>query len=334
MVAAALVCGNTVVLKPAEQSPGTAYCIVRAFRAAGLPDGVLNFLPGIGETVGSELVESPLVSTIAFTGSLAVGLQILRSSAVVLPGQGDLKRVVAELGGKNPIIVDSDADMDQVIPAVLYSAFGFAGQKCSAASRLIVHENRFDEVQERLAKAMETLVVGDPSDSSVTVGPVIDADAQRRIEEMIQRARRSTPTFSIPNYDGRGYFVAPTLVSEPELEAPIWRDEVFGPVLAMKKARSLEEAVVMANDSSYALTAGLFSRSPEAIAYGTSEIQAGNLYINRHITGAVPGRQPFGGYRLSGLGSKAGGREYLLHFLNTTVVTENTLRQGFVPEIS
>ncbi len=333
MVAAALVCGNTVVLKPAEQSPATAYSIVRAFRAAGLPPGVLNFLPGIGETVGPELVESPLVSTIAFTGSLAVGLQILRSAAVVPPGQGDLKRVVAELGGKNPIVVDSDADMDQVIPAVLYSAFGFAGQKCSAASRLIVHQNRFAEVQDRLAKAMETLVVGDPRDSSVTVGPVIDADARRRIEEMVRTARKETPTFSIPNFDGEGYFVPPTLVSEPSIDAAIWRDEIFGPVLAMKSASSLEEAVAMANDSSYALTAGLFSRSPEAIAYGTAEIQAGNLYINRHITGAVPGRQPFGGYRLSGLGSKAGGREYLHYFLNTTVVTENTLRQGFVPDI-
>jgi RHH-type proline utilization regulon transcriptional repressor/proline dehydrogenase/delta 1-pyrroline-5-carboxylate dehydrogenase len=335
MTAAALVAGNPVILKPAEQTPAVARYLVEALVAGGAPRGVIQFLPGDGEAVGAALVAHPDVAVIAFTGSKAVGLAINQQAAAVVPGQRHMKRVVAEMGGKNALIIDADADPDQAVPAAAYSAFGFAGQKCSAASRLIVLDAVYDQMIERLVGCTRELVVGHPRSSEVQVGPVIDAEAHDRVRDWVARApwmgRVLLARDDIPE---DGYFVGPTIVEvdSASASAPIARDEVFGPLLTVLRARDLDEAIALANDTDYALTAGIFSRSPAAIRRAAAELRAGNVYINRHITGAVVGRQPFGGYGLSGVGSKAGGPDYLHAFLDPRTITENTLRQGFTPD--
>lgn len=330
MIAAALVCGNTVVLKPAEQTPAVAWQIVRAFRAAGLPDGVLNFLPGPGETVGAHLAAHPAVSFVVFTGSKTVGLNILASAARVVPGQRHVKRVVAEMGGKNVIVVDSDADLEQAVPGVVHSAFGYAGQKCSAASRLIVLSPIYDQMLERLVGAAAELVVGHPSQMPVTVGALIDEEAQKRVRSYIEMGDRDgTLAYHRDAVPAGGTFVGPAIVTNLDPGSRLITDEIFGPVLSVQRAESLDEALQMANDTPYALTAGLYSRTRAHIRQASRELRAGNVYVNRPTTGAVVGRQPFGGYGLSGVGSKAGGPDYLLQFLNPRTVTENTLRQGF-----
>jgi RHH-type proline utilization regulon transcriptional repressor/proline dehydrogenase/delta 1-pyrroline-5-carboxylate dehydrogenase len=332
MTAAALVAGNPVVLKPAEQSPGVAWQIVRAFKAAGLPDGVLNFLPGYGEEVGPALVEHPEVSFVTFTGSRAVGLGIVESAARHKPGQSHVKRVVAEMGGKNAIIVDSDADLDQAVPGILHSAFGYAGQKCSAASRLIVLSSVYDETLERLAAAGEEVIVGHPRKSGVTVGPLIDEDAYKRVHDCIQQGRKEGRAVLVrEDVPAEGYFAGPAIFDGLSPESDLVKQEIFGPVLSVLKAKTFDEAMKLANDTEYALTGGLYSRLPSHLERAAEEMRAGNVYLNRPTTGAVVGRQPFGGYGMSGVGSKAGGPDYLMQFLNPRVVTENTLRQGFAP---
>ena len=330
MTVASLVTGNATILKPAEQTPAIASRLVQALEAAGLPDGVLQFLPGRGDVVGASLVADPDVSFIVFTGSRDVGLSIIQAAAVPHPGQRHIKKVIAELGGKNPMIVDTDADLDQAVPAITHSAFGFAGQKCSALSRLIVVESVHDQLLDRLVGAVEGLGVGDPCDMAVDVGPVIDEDAHRRISETVEGAfmwgdvalaRRDIPE--------DGYFVGPTIVKHVKSDSPLARDEIFGPVLSTFAVKNIDEAIALANDSEYALTAGIFSRTPSVIRRLSHELRAGNIYINRQITGAVVGRQPFGGFGMSGIGSKAGGPDYLLQFLEPKAVTENTIRQGF-----
>jgi RHH-type proline utilization regulon transcriptional repressor/proline dehydrogenase/delta 1-pyrroline-5-carboxylate dehydrogenase len=333
MTTAALAAGNPVILKPAEQTPAVARYLVEALVAGGAPRGVIQFLPGDGEVVGAALVEHPDVALIAFTGSKAVGLSIVQQAAVTRPGQRQVKRVVAEMGGKNPLIVDADADPDQAVPAAAYSAFGFAGQKCSAASRLIVLDAVYDQIVERLVGCSRELVVGHPRRPEVQVGPLIDEDAHKRVQRWVDEApEQGRVLLHRDDVPGEGFFVGPTIVEVADSGAPIARDEVFGPVLAVLRARDLDEAIALANDTDYALTAGIFSRSPASIRRAAAELRAGNVYVNRHITGAVVGRQPFGGYGMSGIGSKAGGPDYLLQFLDPRVVTENTLRQGFAPE--
>jgi RHH-type proline utilization regulon transcriptional repressor/proline dehydrogenase/delta 1-pyrroline-5-carboxylate dehydrogenase len=334
MAAAALVTGNPVILKPAEQTPLVAWRLVEAFVAAGIPKGVLQFLPGIGEDVGARLVEHPDVHFVVFTGSKQVGLAINQQAAVPRPGQGHVKRVVAELGGKNALIIDGDADPDQAVPGAVYSAFGYAGQKCSAASRLIVVDSVYESILERVIGAAREIVVGHPSDMAVKVGPVIDADAYKRLNAAVERAhleaRVALQRDDIPE---GGWYVGPTIITDADPKtAQSAREELFGPVLTVLRADDFDHALELANDTEYALTGGLFSRSPAHIARGAAELRAGNVYINRHITGAVVGRQPFGGYGMSGVGSKAGGPDYLLQFLDPRVVTENTIRQGSVPE--
>ena len=332
MVVAALVAGNPVLFKPAEQTPAIAYRLVEALEAGGLPNGVLAFLPGIGEDVGAYLVEHPDVAFVTFTGSKAVGLAINQTAAVPRPGQRHVKRVVAELGGKNALIVDADADLDQAVPAVASSAFGFAGQKCSAASRLVVVDAAYEAVVERLVGYTRQLPVGHPRHPGVEVGPVIDADAWKRIRSTVEHAgEQGTVLLARHDVPDDGWFVGPTIVADVSTASALAREEVFGPVLTVFRARDFEHAVALANDTDYALTAGVFSRSPAHIAYAAEKLRAGNVYVNRAITGAVVGRQPFGGYGLSGVGSKAGGPDYLLQFLDPRVVTENTLRQGFAP---
>ncbi len=330
MTAAALATGNAVCLKPAEQSPGCAYALVQALLEAGLPPGAIALLPGAGE-VGAALVEHPGVHTIAFTGSGAVGLQILRTAAEVVPGQRHLKRVVAEMGGKNCVIVDADADLDDVVPGLLASAFGFAGQKCSAASRALVHERAFDALAERMRGALDTLLVGQASRFGVDVGPLIEAEAQDRVEDAVAAAANTGATVdrvqAVP--DG-GWFVAPTLVAGAGPDHPVVRDELFGPVLTLESVSGVEEACERVEAQAHALTGGLFSRNPHTIAAVAARTPVGNLYVNRGTTGAMVGRQPFGGNRLSGTGTKAGGPDYLLHFVEPVVVTENTVRHGLV----
>ncbi len=338
MTAAALVTGNPVILKPAEQTPLVAWRLVEAFTHSGLPPGVLQFLPGLGEEVGAALVEHPGTALVAFTGSRAVGLQIVRVAAVHQSGQGHVKRVVAEMGGKNALVVDADADLDQAVPAVVQAAFGYAGQKCSATSRLVIVEGargggHYDAVLHRVVAAARELVVGHPADPAVTVGPVIDAAAQQRLNGAIERAAaQGRVALARDDVPGGGFFVGPTIVTDADPRtAAVAREELFGPVLTVLRAQDFDHALELANDTDYALTAGLFSRSPAHIAHAAAELRAGNVYLNRHTTGAVVGRQPFGGYGLSGVGSKAGGPDYLFQFVDPRVVTENTVRQGFAP---
>jgi RHH-type proline utilization regulon transcriptional repressor/proline dehydrogenase/delta 1-pyrroline-5-carboxylate dehydrogenase len=329
MTAAALATGNAVVLKPAEQSPGCALALAQALERAGLPPGAVALLPGEGD-VGAALVCHPGVHTIAFTGSGSVGLDILRSAAEVQPGQRHLKRVVAEMGGKNCVIVDADADLDAVVPDLLHSAFGFAGQKCSAASRVLVHERIADALQKRLRGALDTLAVGQADTFGTDVPPVIEAASRERVERIVTAAREGGATVDrvgdLPL--GSGFFVAPTLVTGATPAAAVTHEEIFGPVLTLEPVPSVEAACEIVEAQPHALTGGLFSRNPRTIAAVTRRTPVGNLYVNRGTTGAMVARQPFGGNRLSGTGTKAGGPDYLLHFVEPVVVTENTMRHG------
>ena len=329
MTAAALAAGNAAVLKPAEQSPANAGALVDALHAAGVPRDTLSLLPGFGE-VGAALVRDPRVHVIAFTGSSAVGLEILRASAETPEGQGHVKRVVSEMGGKNCVIVDSDADLDDVVPEVVYSAFGFAGQKCSAAARVLVHEAAADKLLERLAGAVRVLDVGQAERFATEVPPVIEREAQERVDryaamaEPLARAEQPLPD--------AGWFCAPTLVADLPGDSPILREEIFGPLLAVTRVRDVDEACDIVDSLPFALTGGLFSRTPATIERVAARVPVGNLYVNRGITGAMVGRQPFGGNRLSGIGSKAGGPDYLIQFVEPRVVTENTMRHGIPVE--
>jgi RHH-type proline utilization regulon transcriptional repressor/proline dehydrogenase/delta 1-pyrroline-5-carboxylate dehydrogenase len=333
MVTAALVAGNSVILKPAEQAPAVASMLVEGLAASGLPPGVVGFLPGVGEEVGAHLVSHPGVSFIVFTGSKAVGLAVDAAAAVHRPGQRHVKRVVAEMGGKNAIIIDADADLDQAIPAVVHSAFAYGGQKCSACSRLIILEPVFEQVITRLSGAALELSIGRPRHMSTDVGPLIDLDAQTRVRAYGEAASsQGRVVLFREDVPPTGYFAGPVIVADVASDAPLAREEIFGPVLAVLRAATFIDAIALANDTDYALTAGIFSRSPANIALASNELRAGNVYVNRGITGAVVGRQPFGGYGLSGVGSKSGGPDYLLQFVDPRVTAENTLRRGFAPD--
>jgi RHH-type proline utilization regulon transcriptional repressor/proline dehydrogenase/delta 1-pyrroline-5-carboxylate dehydrogenase len=334
MTVAALVAGNTVILKPAEQSPGMAWELFQILREAGLPPGVLNYVPGIGEEIGQALVEHPGIDLIAFTGSRAVGLAINRRAAETQPGQDHIKRVIAEMGGKNAIIIDDDADLDEAVVGVLHSAFSYAGQKCSACSRVIVLDGVYETFLARLVEAARTLPVGPADDPDTVIGPVIDLPARERIEQFKRRAAEEGDVVldvDVGPLAQRGNFVGPMIVAGVRPDSKIAQEEIFGPVLAVLRARDLEDALAIANGTAYALTGGLYSRSPANIARVKRAFRVGNLYVNRAITGALVDRQPFGGFKLSGIGTKAGGPDYLLEFLLARSITENTLRRGFAP---
>ena len=333
MVSAAIVTGNTVIMKPAEQSAICGALVMEMFEEAGVPAGVLNFLNGDGAVVGAHLVEHKDVDLIAFTGSREVGLKIWKAGGETRPGQRELKRVICEMGGKNAVIVDSDADLDETIVDSIYSAFGYQGQKCSALSRLIVLEENYERVISRLLAAAASLRVGNPEDPGITVGPVIDEVAHQRIQETIGRGKaEATLAFQAKDVPNDGYFVPPTIFTDVKPTAKIAQEEIFGPVLSVIKVRDLDEAIEVANGTDYALTGGFFSRSPANIERVKAELVAGNVYINRSCTGAVVGRHPFGGFKMSGGGTKAGGSDYLLQFLLPRIVTENIMRHGFAPE--
>ena len=331
MTVAALVTGNCTLLKPAATSSIVAAKITEILVAAGIPPGVLQFVPGKGSTVGEYLVKHKDTHVIAFTGSQEVGCRIYAEAATLQPGQKHLKKVIAEMGGKNAIIVDESADLDQAVVGVVQSAFGYTGQKCSACSRVVVLETIYDTFITRLVEATKSLNVGKTDDPSTHVGPVIDSTARDRILKYIAQGKtESTLALEMDIPEG-GYFVPLTIFSEVKPDSTIAQEEIFGPVLAVIKASNFDEALAIANSTNYALTGGLYSRTPSHIEKAAQEFEVGNLYINRTTTGAIVARQPFGGFKLSGVGSKAGGPDYLLQFLEPRVVTENIQRQGFAP---
>lgn len=335
MTVAALVAGNTVIMKPAEQSSIIAAKLMEIVRDTGLPTGVLNYLPGVGEELGPTLVGSPDVDLIAFTGSLEVGLRINELAAKTHPQQLSVKKVIAEMGGKNAIIIDDDADLDDAVQGVVSSAFGYAGQKCSACSRVIVLKTVYDAFVERLVAAVESLKVGPATDPGVDLGPVIDQAAFERIQDYIaigQEECETLVTTDVGKLAEDGYFIGPHLFAVEDEESRLLHNEIFGPVLCVVKARDLDHAFKLANNTDYALTGGLYSRSPKNLKRAREEFLVGNLYLNRGITGAVVQRHPFGGFRMSGIGSKAGGPDYLQQFLLPVNITENTMRRGFAPK--
>lgn len=332
MISAALVTGNTAVYKPASQTPAIGQAVFELFQEAGFPDGVLNFLPGPGAEIGDALVAHPDVALVAFTGSREVGLEIVANAGRTPEGAGQVKQVIAEMGGKNAIIIDADADIDAAVWPVVQSAFGYMGQKCSAASRLIVLAENYDKFLAKFKDAVETLMIGPAEDSRTDIGAVIDAAAKETIERYIEIGRAEGPLLTQgATADGPGHFVPPTVFTDIPPDSRLAREEIFGPVVCVFKAEDFSEALALANDSDYALTGGLFSRSPAHIERACREFQVGSLYINRGITGAMVKRHPFGGFKMSGVGSKAMGPDYLPQFMVTRTLVENTFRSGFAP---
>ena len=312
----------------------TAYVLMEVFRDAGLPDGVLQFLPGEAE-VGRRLVAHPEISIIAFTGSKAVGLEIIADAARLRPGQRDVKKVIAEMGGKNAIILDETADLDEAVAGVTASFLGYQGQKCSACSRLILVDSIHDGVVQRLVEAARSVHMGMPEDPGTALGPLIDERAVHKVMEYLEIGEKEGRALLRPDLAHRPgpNFIGPAVFTEIRPEHRLAQEEIFGPVLAVLRARDFDDALAIANATEYALTGGLYSRSPRNIARAREAFCVGNLYINRGITGAMVGRQPFGGARLSGMGAKAGGPDYLIQFMSASVISEQTLRRGFSPDI-
>ena len=331
MTVAALVTGNCTLLKPAETSAVIAAKITEVLVEAGIPKGVFQYVPGKGSVVGSYLVNHIDTHVIAFTGSQEVGCKIYADAAVLKPGQKHMKRVIAEMGGKNGIIVDESADLDQAVVGVVQSAFGYSGQKCSACSRVIVVETVYDTFINRFVEATKSLNIGETELPGTQVGPVIDEKSQSRIREYIQKGKAEAEVALEMSAPENGYFVGPVIFSNVPADGIIAQEEIFGPVVAVIKVKDFQKALQVANGTNYALTGGLYSRTPSHIEQAQEEFEVGNLYINRTITGAIVSRQPFGGFKLSGVGSKAGGPDYLLQFLEPRTITENIQRQGFAP---
>lgn len=335
MTAAALATGNTVVMKPAEQSSVVGSLLMEIFLEIGIPAGVLNYLPGRGEIAGAALVEHPDVAIIVFTGSRQVGLAINAAAAQASTrGVVNVKRVIAEMGGKNAIIVAADADLDEAVAGVMKSAFGYQGQKCSACSRAIVLAEVYDTFLHRLVEATKSLQLGPADDPATSVGPVIDDESLSRIKNYIEIGKqegRLVLAMEAGPLAEQGCFVGPHIFADVAPGARLAQEEIFGPVLAVLRATDLNEALRIANGTDYALTGGIFSRSPVALTRAQREFLVGNLYLNRPITGALVNRQPFGGFKMSGIGSKAGGADYLLQFVLPRTITEHTVRRGFAP---
>ena len=332
MTAAALATGNTVIVKPSEQSTFTALKVIEALHHAGIPPEALLCLPGEGPVVGSGLVEHPDISFVAFTGSREVGLEIIRKCAEVKPGQKHLKRVICEMGGKNAVVVDDDADLDEAVKGIIASAFGYGGQKCSACSRAVILDRVYNTAAERIVEAARGIVVAPSEEARCMMGPLIDEAGINRVKRAVTWGLQGSKRL----YEGdlgalarEGYYVGPVVFGEVGPESRLAQEEVFGPVLSLMRAKNFDEALQIANLSQYALTGGLYSRSLAHIERARRDFDVGNLYINRKITGARVGQQPFGGHKLSGYGTKAGGPDYLLQFVVPQTTTENTLRHGF-----
>lgn len=336
MSAAALATGNTLIMKPAEQSSVVAYHWMKILLECGFPESVIQFLPGIGEDIGPHLVSHPLTSIIAFTGSRKVGLEIIQLASKNESRTKFVKKIIAEMGGKNCIIIDKDADMDEALTGVVSSAIDFQGQKCSACSRVLVPREMHNAFCKRLSEAVASRSMGPAEDPANQIGPVIDEESRARIEQRIEESKQSGKLIyraDVSKLVDEGFFVGPAIFANADPKSDLCQQEIFGPVIALIPYDTLQEAITIANDTPYALTAGIYSRNPESIKLISRYIEAGNLYINRKITGAMVHRQPFGGYKLSGVGSKAGGTDYLLQFVLPRTVTENTLRRGFAPGV-
>ncbi len=323
MTTAALVAGNTVVIKPSSDTPTIAAKFVEAMIQAGIPAQAFSLLTGSGGAIGDILVSHPKTRFISFTGSRDVGLHINELAAKTPKGQLWIKRVVAEMGGKDAIIVDRECDLDQAVTGVLYSAFGYQGQKCSACSRAIVDETIYDEFLEKLKTKAESLTVGPSEQLENYMGPVINSRAKETILKYIETGKKEgrlvTGGEAAP---GSGYFVKPTVIADVQPKAKIFQEEIFGPVLAVTKARSFDEALQFANDSEYGLTGAVFTTNPNKIEKAKRQFFVGNLYINRKCTGAMVGAHPFGGFNMSGTDSKAGGPDYLLQFTQAKSIAE------------
>jgi 1-pyrroline-5-carboxylate dehydrogenase len=323
MTSAAIVTGNTVLLKPASDSPAIGYRLVEIMRDAGLPDGVLNFIPGSGSEIGDYLVQHPKTRFISFTGSKEVGLRIIELAAKPSPGQIWVKRVVAEMGGKDTIIVDSEADLDDAVANVVASAFGYQGQKCSACSRAIVLDEIYDRFLEKIVDKTSTLTVGPAKDSNSYMGPVINKASEDKILSYIEIGHKEGKLVAGgEKADGNGYFIKPTIFADVYPGARLDQEEIFGPLLAVVKAKNFDEAINIANSTEYGLTGSVYTLNRYKIARAKQRFHVGNLYINRKCTGAMVGAHPFGGFNMSGTDSKAGGMDYLGLFMQAKSVSE------------
>lgn len=328
MTSAAIVTGNTVVLKPSSDSPMMGWILYETFKKVGLPDGVLNFLVASGAEAGDYLVAHPKTRFIAFTGSMEVGLHINELAAKISPGQIWIKRVIAEMGGKDAIIVDSEADLDEAVKGVVVSAYGFQGQKCSACSRAIVDKKVYDVFIEKLKAEVEKIQIGDPKDN-YPMGPVINASAEQSILSYIEIGKKEGKLIhggnKVAGLDG--YYIEPTIFIDVDPNARIAQEEIFGPVLAVIKAEDFDDALRIANNTIYGLTGSVYSMNREKLMKARDEFHVGNLYFNRKCTGAMVDVHPFGGFNMSGTDSKAGGRDYLLLFLQGKSVSEKIIKK-------
>lgn len=334
MTVAALVSGNPVIIKPAENSSLIANIFFELILEAGFPVEVCQFLPGQGSLVGAYLVEHPLIAQIAFTGSKEVGLSIIEKASRVVPGQLQIKRVICEMGGKNAIIIDESADIDEAVSGVIQSSFSFSGQKCSACSRLLVHDTVYDLFIKRLIEACRSLIIAPATDPACSLPPVIDSLARERLLSEITHAKDEFNILFEGSVRNEGNFVPPTLIEVDEFNGHLMNTELFGPIVTVLRVKSFENAINIANSTEFALTGAVYSRSPLNLEKARKTFKVGNLYLNRGSTGAMVHRQPFGGFRMSGFGIKAGGPGYLLHFVNIKCVTENTMRRGFVADLA
>jgi 1-pyrroline-5-carboxylate dehydrogenase len=323
MTTASLVAGNTVVLKPASTTPVIAAKFIEILEDAGVPAGVVNYIPGSGSEVGDYLVEHPLTRYISFTGSREVGLRINELAAKKTEGQKWIKRVIAEMGGKDTIVVDKDADLNLAATNIMYSAFGFAGQKCSACSRAVIHKDVYDEVLRLVVEESKKLTMGDIKKLDNYVCPVIDDSAQRKILDYIEIGKKEG-RLVLGGEKGpeEGFFVQPTIIADVAPDARIMQEEIFGPVVAFCKANDYDHALEIANNTEYGLTGSVFSRDRAKLEKARTEFHVGNLYFNRKCTGAIVGVHPFGGFNMSGTDSKAGGHDYLLLFTQAKLVSE------------
>ncbi|MBO8176343.1 MAG: L-glutamate gamma-semialdehyde dehydrogenase [Bacillus sp. (in: Bacteria)] len=320
---ASLVTGNTVLLKPASSTPVVAYKFVEVLEEAGLPAGVLNFIPGSGAEVGDYLVDHPKTRFISFTGSRDVGIRIYERAAKVNPGQIWLKRVIAEMGGKDTIVVDKDADLELAAQSIVASAFGFSGQKCSACSRAVIVEDVYDQVLNRVVELTKELKVGNPAEQSTFMGPVIDQSAFNKIMNYIEIGKQEGKLMTGgEGDDSKGYFIQPTVFADVDPEARIMQEEIFGPVVAFTKAKDFDHAIDIANNTEYGLTGAVISNNRANIEKAREDFHVGNLYFNRGCTGAIVGYQPFGGFNMSGTDSKAGGPDYLILHMQAKTTSE------------
>jgi RHH-type proline utilization regulon transcriptional repressor/proline dehydrogenase/delta 1-pyrroline-5-carboxylate dehydrogenase len=333
MTTAALVAGNTIVMKPAEQSCAVAYALYQNMIAAGFPPDVIHFLPGIGEEIGSYLVEHPLIAQIAFTGSKRVGLSIIEKAAKTYPGQSQVKRVVCEMGGKNAIIVDDTANLDDAVAGVMKSAFGYAGQKCSACSRVIIVGSIYEPFVNRLIEACRSLIIAPAHMPACRLGPVVDEEAYDRLRNVIHNPGEGALPLYMTETPLSGFYIPPAVFAVQDPNHRLMQEELFGPILAVMKVGNFDEALKVAVSTEFALTGAIYSRSPSHLEEAKKRFRVGNLYLNRPCTGALVHRQPFGGFGMSGIGTKAGGPGYLLHFADPRCISENTMRRGFTPDV-